>query len=134
MAILGKLLRFFGYVFSTVLCLAMIGVSLVVLLSGSNNFTLEMVPWWTGRELARHLLGAGLAGLLITWLVASGRLAFLMVLWTAAVFGVLFYGFYITGYKYESWDHFTLTLYATAAAFVAFLAAITGLFARSRRR
>jgi hypothetical protein len=61
LAILGILLRLFGYLFSGGLCLAIVGMSAVVLLSGSNNFTLEMIPWWTGRELARWLLCAGLA-------------------------------------------------------------------------
>ncbi len=131
---MGKLLRFYGYLFSTVLCLAMIGVSLVVLLSGSNTFTLEMIPWWTGRVLAKYMLCAGLAGLVITWTVASGRLAFLMVLWMGAVFGVLVYGFYLTGYKYDGWSDFTLALYATGAAFLALLAALTGLSARRERR
>jgi hypothetical protein len=130
LAILGKLLRAFGYLFSLALCLGLIGVSVVVLLSGSNNFTLDMIPWWTGRELANWLLGAGLVGLAITAAVVTGRMPILMVLWTLAVFGTLVYGFYVTGYKYDDWDHFRTSLNITGAALVAFAGAVTGLFAK----
>lgn len=131
---LGKLLRLFGYVFSGGLCLGLIGISLVVLLSGSNNFTLEVVPWWTGRELAKWLLAAGVFGLLATVLAAKGRLPFLQLVWMAVVFGTMVYGFYLTGYKYEDWDHFRSSLQLTGAGATAFLAAITGLFRKSRQQ
>lgn len=127
---LGKLLRLFGYLFSGGLCLGLIGISLVVLLSGSNNFTLEMIPWWTGRELAKWLLGAGLLGLAASAVSASGRFPILQFLWTAVVLGTVVYGFYVTGYKYEDWDHFRTSLNITGAAAVAFLAAVTGLFVK----
>ena len=132
MAILGKLLRAFGYLFSAALCLGMIALSLVVLLSGSNNFTLDMIPWWTGRELAKWMLGAGIVGLLITALTVRGRMSALMVLWTLTVFGTLVYGFYLSSYKYDDWDHFRTSLNITAGALVALVASITGLFARRR--
>lgn len=131
---LAKLLRLFGYLFSGGLCLGLIGVSLVVLLSGSSNFTLEIIPWWTGRELAKYLLAAGLFGLLATWLAASGRFPALQLLWTAIVFGTLVYGFYVTGYKYEDWDHFRTSLNMTGAALTAFAGAVTGLFAPNPAR
>jgi hypothetical protein len=135
LAILGKILRLFAYLFSGALCLAMIALSVVVLLSGSGNFTLEMIPWWTGRELARNLLCAGLAGLAVTMIVAiSGRLPILMVLWTAAVLGTLFYGFYLSSYKYDDWDHFRTSLNLTGAAVAAFFGAVTGLFAKRLRQ
>ena len=130
---LGKLLRLFGYLFSGGLCFGLIGISLVVLLSGSNNFALEMIPWWTGRELAKWLLGAGLLGLAATAVSASGRFPFLQFLWTAIVFGTMVYGFYITGYKYEDWDHFRTSLNMTGAAGTAFLGAVTGLFAKQQQ-
>lgn len=130
---LGKLLRLFGYLFSGALCLGLIGISVVVLLSGSNNFTLDMIPWWTGRELAKWLLGAGLFGLLATALAASGRFPALQLLWTALVLGTLVYGFYITGYKYDDWEHFRTSLNMTGAALAAFAGAVTGLFAKNPR-
>ena len=132
MAILGKLLRAFGYLFSGALCLGMAALSLVVLLSGSNNFTLDMIPWWTGRELAKWMLCAGLVGLLIIALSLRGRMSALMVPWTLAVFGTLVYGFYLSSYKYDDWDHFRTSLNITAGALVALVASLTGLFARRR--
>lgn len=129
---IGKLLRLFGYLFSGALCLASIGLALVVLMSDSNNFTLEMIPWWTGRELAKWLLAAGLAGAVITVLAIGGRLPVLMVLWTAAVLGTLVYGFYISGYKYDDWDHFRTSLNLTGAALASFAGAITGVFANRK--
>ena len=134
MAILGKLLRLFGYVFSGVLCAGLIVLAVVVLLSGSNNFTLEMIPWWTGRELAVRLLLAGLAGLAITVLVARGRPPILMVAWTGAVLAVLVYGFYMSNYHYDDWDHFRTSLNLTCAAMAAFAGAVTGLFVRRQER
>jgi hypothetical protein len=134
LAILGKLLRLFEYLFSGVLCLGLIGLGAVVLLSDSNNFTLAMIPWWTGRELARNLLLAGIAGLVITVLAVKGRLKFLMVLWTAAVVGTMIYGFFLSSYKYDDYDHFRTSLLMTGAAFAAFLGSITALFARPSRR
>ncbi len=129
---IGKLLRLFGYLFSGALCLGLIGLALVVLMSDSNGFTLDLIPWWTGRELAKWLLAAGLAGGVITVLVVSGRLPVLMVLWTAAVLGTLVYGFYISGYKYEDWDHFQTSLNLTGAALASFAGAITGVFANRK--
>lgn len=129
---IGKLLRLFGYLFSAALCLGLIGLSLVVLLSDSNNFTLEMIPWWTGPALAKWLLAAGVAGMAITALVTSGRLPVLMVLWTAAVLGTLVYGYYLSSYKYENWDHFRTSLNLTAAALVSFAGAVTGVFANRK--
>lgn len=130
MAILGKILRLFGYVASGGLCFFLIGMSLVVLLSDSGSFSLELVPWWTGRELAKWLLGAGLFGLLASSLAASGRLPVLQLLWTAAVFGTLAYGFYWSNYKWEDYDGFRSSLNMTGAAFTAFVGSITGLFGR----
>ena len=134
MAFLGKILRAFAYLFSGALCLAMIALSLAVLMSGSNNFTLDLIPWWTGRELAKWLLGAGLAGLAITWMVFKGRMPALMVLWTLGVFGTLVYGFYLSNYKYDDWEHFRTSLNVTGAALAAFIGAVTGLFVKDRRR
>ena len=133
MAILGKLLRLFGYVFIGGLCLAMIGLAAVVLLSGSNNFTLDMIPWWTGRELAKWILCAGLAGLAITVLAARGRLPLLMLLCTATVLGVMVYGYYLTNLKYDNWEHFRTSLNMTGAALASFAGAVTGLFVKPRR-
>lgn len=112
----------------------MIALSLAVLMSGSNNFTLDLIPWWTGRELAKWLLGAGLAGLAITWMVFKGRMPALMVLWTLGVFGTLVYGFYLSNYKYDDWEHFRTSLNVTGAALAAFIGAVTGLFVKDRRR
>ncbi len=130
MAILGKLLRLFEYLFSGGLCFGLIGLGGVVLLSGSNNFTLEMIPWWTGRVLAEYLLVAGIAGLVITAFAVRGRFKFLMLLWTAAVVGTMIYGFFLSSYQYEDWEHFRTALQMTGAAFTAFLGAVTALFAK----
>ncbi len=133
LAILGKLLRLFGYLFSAGVCLAMIGLSIVVLLSGSGSFALEMIPWWTGQALAKYLLCTGLAGFAITCIVVSGRWPFLMVLWTAVLLGTMVYGFYLSNYKYDDWSHFRSSLNLTGAAIAAFLGAVTGLFAKRQR-
>lgn len=108
----------------------MIALSLVVLLSGSNNFTLDVIPWWTGRELAKWMLSAGIVGMAITVLSARGRMSALMVLWALTVFGTLVYGFYLSNYKYDDWDHFRTSLFLTAGALVALGASLTGLSAK----
>jgi len=130
LAILGKLLRLFGYVASAGLCVFLIGMSLVVLLSESGTFAVELVPWWTGRELAKWLLGAGLFGLLASALAASGRFPILQLVWTAAVFGTLAYGYYWSNYKWDDYDGFRSSLNMTGAAFTALMGAVTGMFAR----
>ena len=74
------------------------------------------------------MLCAGMVGLLITALSLRGRMSGLMVLWTLTVFGTLVYGFYLSNYKYDDWDHFRTSLNITAGAFVALVASVTGLF------
>jgi hypothetical protein len=93
-----------------------------------------MIPCWTGRTLAWFLLLAGFVGLAVTVFAVQGRLRFLMLLWTAAVLGTLFYGFFLTSYKYDDWDHFRTSLQLTGAAFAAFLGAVTALFVKQPRR
>jgi hypothetical protein len=131
---IGKLLRLYGYLFSGVLCLGMTGLGLFVLMSGSNNFAVELIPWWTGRELAQWLAVAGAVGLAITALVASGRMPVLMLLWMAVVFGTMVYGFYLSGYRYNGWEEFKSSLYWSGGALAALLGAISGVFATSSKR
>ena len=130
---IGKLLRLFGYLFSGGLCLGMIGLGFVSLIAGPGNLTLEMIPWWTGYALAKWLVAAGVLGLLSTFLAATGRFAFLQFLWMAVVLGTLVYGFYFSNYTYDDWEHFKWSLYLSGATLLAFLGAITGLFAKPNR-
>ena len=66
---IAMVLRFYSCLFALVLGLFMTGVSLVLLLSGSQNYKFDMLPFWKGESALYGLLSLGVVG------IASAALA-----------------------------------------------------------
>ena len=125
---IGALVRIYSYVYYLALALLLLGISLVALLSHSNTLNLGMLPW-KGSELTYFLLGAGVLGLLAILLSWMGRLRFLLLLYALAVFGLMFRGYFISGYSFGSKEEFRMAIWMTAGA----LLAICGAWSQFRR-
>jgi hypothetical protein len=122
--ILGRLAQIFSYLFHLALSLFVGGIAAVGWLSGSNNFALGMVPWWTGQTLVRWLLAAGFIGVLLSVLAVFGRLRALFGSWTIMVLCVIVYGFFLSNYSYSGADEFKSALWLTGGALLAALGGI----------
>ena len=112
---IGALLRIFSYLYHIALSLLLLGIALVALQS-RTNLHLAMLPW-TGRALTYWLLGAGIAGLIAI------RFRFLFLLYTIAIFVLMFRGYFLTGYSFRGKDEFRTVCWATGGALVAVLGA-----------
>lgn len=126
------ILRVYSYLYHLVLCLFLLGISLVAM-STSNTLKLGMLPW-TGADLTSWLLWGSLAGLVSLVLAVTGVFRFLFPIWTLVVFALMVNGFLLKPYTFAGKDDFYRVLAFVAGALIAFLASLT-LFkpARSRR-
>ena len=94
MRLIGHLLRFYSYIFETVLCgagLLLGGFALV-----SSNVDVR-VPWlpWNGVGQMRWIIGLSILGICSVALAAFGTVRALLFLFSATVVGVLMRGFFI---------------------------------------
>ncbi len=125
MAIVRRVVEWAGNLFSGGLCLFLIGLGLVGKLSGTGNFQIEMLPWWTGKELLNILLYGGIFGLIATSLAASGKFRLLLPVWTFAVLVTMVWGYLISNYKYEGYDQFRESINLIMAQFTTFGASVS---------
>src|SRR5216683_105721 len=126
---MGVLARVYSYLYHVILALLLLGISMVAILSHSNTLNLGMLPW-KGRELTYWLLGAALFGLLSILLAWVGKLRFVFLLYALAVFGMMFRGYFLTGYSFGGKDGFRLALGMTGGA----LLAICGAWSQFRKK
>ena len=119
---LGFLLRAYSYLYECILALFLLALSLVAILSESHNLNLGMVPW-KGQELNYWLLGAGLAGLASVLLAWKGKLRFLFLLYSLAVFVTMIRGYFLGSYAFSGKDEFHMALLLTLGAMVAIFGA-----------
>ena len=126
------ILRVYSYLYHLVLCLFLLGVS-VVAVSTSNTLKLTMLPW-TGAELTTWLLWGSLAGLISLILAITGTFRFLFPIWTLTVFVLMVRGYLLKGYTFENKAAFYSVLWLIAGALLAFLASLTLLSVRRTRR
>ena len=129
----AMMLRVYSYLYHLVLCLFLLGIS-VVALSTSTTLKLTMLPW-TGSDLTGWLLWGSLFGLVSLILAVSGIFRFLFPLWSLAVLVLMVRGFLLSGYSFEGTSDFYNALWLIAGSLLAFLASLT-LFrpGRSRKR
>ncbi len=118
---IGALLRIFSYLYHIGLSLLLLGMAIVAI-SSRTNLHLAMLPW-TGRALTYWLLGAGLVGLVSVFWALVGRLRFVFLLYAFVVFGLMFRGYFLTGYGFRGRDEFRLVCWATGGALVSVLGA-----------
>ena len=103
----------------------MTGVSVVLLLSGAQNFKFDMLPYWKGDTALYGLLALGLAGIVVAALAFRNKLKPLLVVYTLAAFALLVYGYFISPvYRFQGATEAQTTLLIVAAALVAFLASL----------
>jgi hypothetical protein len=116
--VIGALLRIFSYLYHFVLALFLLGLSLVAIASNSHTLNLGMLPW-KGSALTGWLFGVGLLGLLSVLLALAGKLRFLFLLYSLAVFGMMLRGYFVSGYTFSGKDEFRMAIWLTAGALVA---------------
>ena len=128
---IAKILRVYSYLYHSILCLFLLGISTVATMS-NNTLQLEMLPW-KGDDLVQWLLWASLAGIVTIILAVTGIFRYLFSLWALLVVVMLIRGYLLQPYTFEGRDPFYQTLWLIAGALVAFLASLT-LFRPKRRR
>jgi hypothetical protein len=95
MRAIAWLLRVFCYLFHTILSLALLALGGVAVFSGAQHLKLQTMPW-EGEVLNHWLIGLGIIGLLSVFLAVTGRLRFLLPLWSIYVLGMLIKGVFLT--------------------------------------
>ena len=122
---IAMVLRFYSCLFALVLGLFMTGVSVVLLLSGSQNYKFDMLPFWKGESVLYGLLALGIAGVAAAVLAFVGKLKPLIVLYTLAAFSLLAYGYFISPvYRFAGEAEAKSTLWIVLASLGAFLASL----------
>lgn len=101
------------------------GVSVVLLLSGAQNFKFDMLPYWKGETALYGLLALGLAGIVTAILAFRGKWKPLIVVYTLAAFALIVYGFFISPvYRFAGQAEARNALYLALIALSAFLASL----------
>ncbi len=100
LALLRALLRVYSWIFEALLCLFAIGVSIVSLtVAGSDPVQFDWLPW-SEHAMPAWLIGLGILGLIFVFLAMAGRMRFLLFLFAAAVFAILFKGFFFGAHSF----------------------------------
>lgn len=103
----------------------MTGVSVVLLLSGAQNYKFDMLPFWKGESALYWLLALGLVGIAAATLAFLGKLKPLIVLFTLTAFALLLYGYFLSPvYRFGGAAEAKSTLWIVLAALGAFLASL----------
>ena len=95
MRAIAWLLRIFCYLFHTLISVALLALGVVGVVSGAPHMKVQMLPW-QDAELQHWLIGLGLIGLLSVLLAVTGRLRFLLPLWSIYVLGMLIKGVFLS--------------------------------------
>jgi hypothetical protein len=136
MPVFGALFRIYSYLYHLILALFLFGIATVAIVShlqahpseGKGSLTLGMLPW-KGHTLVHWILGAAVVGLLSLVLAWRGKLRFLFLLYSVAVFGMMFRGYFLRSYVFSGKDEFRFAIWLTVGA----LAAIVGAWSQMRR-
>jgi hypothetical protein len=128
----AMILRVYSYLYHLVLCLFLIGIS-VVAMSSSNTLKMTMLPW-SGTDLTTWLFWGSLTGILSIVLAVTGVFRFLFPIWAAAVLFYMARGYLFRPYTFSGKSEFTFALWMIGGALLAFLASLTLLRAGRTRR
>jgi len=120
--VIGALVRCYSYLYHLALAMFLLGLSLVATFSHSHTLNLGMLPW-KGVRLTCWLFGASLLGMLSILLALTGKLRFAFLLYALAVFGMMFRGYFVSGYSFRGKDEFRMAMWLTAGALVAIFGA-----------
>jgi hypothetical protein len=89
-------------------------------LASGESLRLEQVPG-EGPTTAYWLMAGFVIGGLCTLFGALGKARLLFFVWTVVVFLMMVRGYIFSPYTFEGSDHFRMSVYVMAAAFVAML-------------
>jgi hypothetical protein len=132
MRAIAWLLRVFCYSFHTILCLVLIALGVVAVRSNVSDMKIETLPWH-GTELNHRLIGLGVVGLLTVALAITGKLRFLLALWSIYVLAILLSGvFFNSTVTFAGREDFDQWLWLIAGAAVAFVGSLSMPSARWR--
>lgn len=126
------ILRVYSYLYHLLLCLFLLGIAIVDM-SSTSTLRLTMLPW-SGPELTSWLLWGSIAGLISIVLAVTGVFRFLFPLWALAVLILMVQGFLLKPYTFEGKASFFSILWLIGGALIAFLASLTLLRPRRKRR
>jgi len=131
LALVRKILSLYALLFHALFALFLAALAVVALVSDAESFWFEILPW-SGKTLARWLLGLGAAGVLLVTLAAKGRLRGLFFLWSLIVLALVVRGFFFSSYAFTpGTDQLRNALLVIAGALVAAIGARLG--ARTKR-
>jgi hypothetical protein len=128
------LLRFYSYLFETVLCAA--GLLLGGFAVTNSNIDVR-VPWlpWTGTDQMHWIVGLSIAGIFSVALAVFGTLRSLLFLFSAIVVGVLIRGLFLsTQYTFSGGNEARNAVILVTGALFALIGAYPGFAKSSRRR
>jgi hypothetical protein len=132
MRAIAWLLRVFCYLFHTMISVALLGLGVVGIASDGQNMKVQMLPW-QGTELTHWLIGLGVVGLLSVILAVTGKVKFLLPLWSTYVLGMLIKGVFLTStVSFEGPDDFHNWLWLIGGAVLAMIGSFT-LWAREQK-
>lgn len=119
-------LRFWSYVFALFLGLFCAGIGLVLLISGTPNYRLDMLPWFKGSAAVYALLLLGLFGVAAALLSYTGKAKPLLAVFCITALILMAYGYFLSpiyrfGGASEAWGAFFLMLGALGASFGALM-------------
>jgi len=127
----GILLRWFSYLFHSILCLFILAVAAVS--SSSHSVPKFGFLPFTDETMLRGLFTLAIIGLLSVFLAVTGIFRYLFPLWAAAVLWLMVKGFILSPYTFPNAAAFRGALWLTFAAFGAFLGALWVLKRRRAR-
>ena len=128
---IAKILRVYSYLYHLILCLFLLGISIIAILS-TGLLRLEVLPW-QDDDLVQWLLCGSLAGILSIILAVTGIFRYLFPVWALVVLVMLIRGYLIQPYTFAGKDPFYQTLWLIGGALIAFLASMT-LFTKPKKR
>jgi hypothetical protein len=132
--ILGLVLRLYSYVYEFFLSLFLFLVSVVVLVGGTHNLHLPMLPW-EGAALTYWVLGLSVLGLLTTILAVTGVFRLAFPFWCLFVLIMMVRGFFLSPFYYTGGsDQFRGAVWLTIGAAGAFLSSLMLFKSRDARR
>lgn len=119
-------LRLWSYVFALFLGLFCAGIGLVLLISGTPNYRLDMLPWFKGSASMYALLLLGLLGVAAALLAYTGKAKPLLAVFCVLAVILMAYGYFLSpvyrfGGASEAWGAFFLLLGAIGACFGALM-------------
>jgi len=113
-------MRYYSYLFHTLLAIVLIAISGLAMASGAG-LRLGMLPW-SGDTLNYVVFFGALFGLAVTFLAMRGILRILFLIWSFLIFVLLVKGYIFSGYKFGA-NEFRTALYLILASLLALFGA-----------